>query len=95
MARMEANSECLFPIHLRISCRFPDKALNTMKHLLLLIIPLVVASCSTVDNTSSIAMERDEKRLFDEPSPASDDPSSPLNDFMLQRGRVGLTAATF
>lgn len=65
--------------------------------LFLLLIPFLAVSCTTIDGgtNSSIAMERDEKRIFDEPSPASDDPSSPLSDVMLQRGRVGLTAATF
>jgi hypothetical protein len=69
-----------------------------MKLLLLLTTPFVFASCSTYDapaNAPSLAMERDEVRIFDEPSPASDDPSSPLSDFMLQRGRVGMTAARF
>jgi hypothetical protein len=65
--------------------------------LFLLTIPFLVVSCSTFDGGthSSIAMERDEKRIFDLPSRASDDPSSPLSDVMLQRGRVGVTAATF
>lgn len=69
-----------------------------MKLLLLLALPLISVSCTTFDAAgypSSVAMERDEKRLFDEPSPASEDPSSPLSDVMLQRGRVGITAATF
>jgi hypothetical protein len=69
-----------------------------MKLLLLLTTPFVFASCSTYDApaiSSSVAMERDERRIFDEPSPASDDPSSPLSDVMLQRGRVGMTAARF
>ncbi|HSI63571.1 MAG TPA: hypothetical protein VLE43_10645 [Candidatus Saccharimonadia bacterium] len=68
-----------------------------MKLLLLLTAPFVFASCSTYDipARSSVAMERDERRIFDEPSPASDDPSSPLSDLMLQRGRVGMTAARF
>jgi hypothetical protein len=70
-----------------------------MKHLFLLALPFVFASCSTVDTGAgshpSIAMQRDEVRIFDKPSPASDDPGSPLHDVMLQRGRVGLTAATF
>ncbi|WP_147263197.1 hypothetical protein [Roseimicrobium gellanilyticum] len=65
--------------------------------LLLLAIPFLAVSCASMDTgyPSSVAMERDEKRIFDEPSRASDDPSSPLSDVMLQRGRVGLTAATF
>jgi hypothetical protein len=69
---------------------------NTMK-LFLLVIPFLAVSCTTFDagSNSSIAMERDEKRIFDEPSRASDDPDSPLSDLMLQRGRVGVTAATF
>ncbi len=69
-----------------------------MKLLLLLTAPFVFASCSTYDapgTPTSVAMERDERRIFDEPSPASDDPSSPLSDVMLQRGRVGMTAARF
>lgn len=66
-----------------------------MKPFLLALPCLLLASCASVDNSTSIAMERDEKRIFDEPSPASDDPSSPWNDVMLQRGRVGVTAATF
>lgn len=63
----------------------------------LLALPFLVVSCSTVDegSNSSIAMERDEKRIFDVPSRASTDPDSPLNDVMLQRGRVGLKAASF
>jgi hypothetical protein len=69
-----------------------------MKLLLLLTVPFVFASCSTYDvpaNAPSVAMERDEVRLYDAPRAASDDPSSPLSDMMLQRGRVGINAARF
>lgn len=78
------------------SAPIPGKMHNAMK-LFLLAIPFLAVSCTTMDSgsNSSIAMERDERRIFDEPSPASDDPDSPLSDFMLQRGRVGVTAATF
>lgn len=69
-----------------------------MKPLLILTAAIALSSCSSyngVSNPHSLAMERDETRIFDEPSPASLDESSPLNDVMLQRGRVGMVAARF
>lgn len=67
-----------------------------MKTILILTLPLLLMSCAAYDvSKSNVAMERDETRLFNEASPASDDPDSPLSDLMLQRGRVGINAARF
>jgi hypothetical protein len=69
-----------------------------LNRLLLCAVPLIAASCSSyavARNGPCLPMERDEIRRFDEPSLVSDDPSSPLHDIALQKGRVGLIAARY
>jgi hypothetical protein len=66
--------------------------------ILLGVLPLIAASCSSYDvarNGQCIPLERDEYRRYDDPSPLSDDPSSPFYDVALQKGRAGLIAARF
>ena len=61
-------------------------------------LPLMLANCTSYDvarNGQCIPLERDEVRRYDEPSMVTDDPSSPLNDVALQKGRVGVVAARF
>jgi hypothetical protein len=70
-----------------------------MKLCLLLTLPftLVFTSCAShdPDRPEPTALHRRETRAFDDPTPLSEDPNSPLSSLQRQQGRVGIPVRTF
>jgi hypothetical protein len=70
-----------------------------MKLCLLVTLPLtlVFTSCASHDpnRPDPTALQRRETRLFDDPTPLSENPDSPLNSVQRQQGRVGIPVTTF
>jgi hypothetical protein len=65
--------------------------------LLTLVLTLICTGCASHDHNrpDPTALQRREARAFDDPTPLSDNPNSPLNSVQRQQGRVGIPVRTF
>lgn len=70
-----------------------------MKVCLFLTLPaiLVFTGCASRDSDrpDNVALKRRETRVFDDASPVSENPNSPLNSVVRQQGRVGMNVRNF